>query len=63
MLHLLLFIIVLEALPQDMRTRCPGELLYSDDLAFFNESIEGLKEKQDASENGIRSTGLRVNEA
>lgn len=46
-----------------MRTRCPGELLYSDDLAFFNESIEGLKEKQDAWENGIRSTGLRVNEA
>ena len=41
----LLFIIVLEALTREMRTGCPEELLYADDLLLMGETVESLKAK------------------
>ena len=38
----LLFVIVMEALSQDCRRRCPWELLYADALVIMGESLDGL---------------------
>ena len=57
----LLFIIVLEALSREMRSGCPEELLYADDLALVSETIEGLKGKLESWKQVLESGGLRVN--
>ena len=57
----LLFIIVLEALSRDIRTGCPEELLYADDLALVSDSVEGLTEKLENWKHALESKGLRVN--
>ena len=44
----LLFIIVLEALSREMRSRCSGELLYADNLTLISESLDDLKEVREA---------------
>ena len=41
----LLFVVVMEALTQDVRKGLPWELLYADDLVLMAESIEELKGK------------------
>ena len=41
----LLFIIVLEALSREIRSGCPEELLYADDLALVSETLADLIEK------------------
>ena len=43
----LLFIIVLEALPQEFQTGCPWELLYADNLVIFADTIDELLYKLD----------------
>ena len=48
MFNLLFFIIVLEALSREIRSGCPEELLYADDLAFVSETLEGLKGRLEA---------------
>ena len=44
--HLLL-IIVPEALSREIRSGCPEELIYADDLVLVSETFEGLKGKQE----------------
>ena len=39
----LLFITMLESLSRQIRSWCPEELLYVDDLALVNDIIKGLK--------------------
>ena len=43
----LLFIIVLEASPQEFQTGCPWELLYADNLVIFADTIDELLYKLD----------------
>ena len=57
----LLFIIVLEALSREMRSGCPEELLYADDLALVSETVELLKDKLEAWKHSLELGGLRVN--
>ena len=57
----LLFIIVLEALSREMRSGCPKELLYADDLAIVSETIETLNVKLVAWKHCLEAGGLRVN--
>ena len=57
----LLFIIVLEALSREMRSGCPKELLYADDLAIVSETIETLNVKLEAWKHCLEAGGLRVN--
>ena len=57
----LLFIIVLEALSQELRTGSPWELLYADDLVIITETIEELSQKLDAWKVNLEKKGLRVN--
>ena len=44
----LLFIIILEALFRKgkLRSRCPEELLYTNDLALVSETIEAMRVRQ-----------------
>ena len=54
---LLLFIMVFEALLCQFRSRCPQELLYSDDLiAVMEQLIEKFKKWK-----GVENKGLRIN--
>ena len=39
-LHPLLFILVLEAQSREIRSGCPEELFYADDLALVHETLE-----------------------
>ena len=55
MFNLLFFIIVLEALSREIRSGCPEELLYADDLAFVSETLEGLKGRLE-----VRKTGCII---
>ena len=57
----LLFTIVMEALSRDVRTGCPWELLYADDLVLAAESIGELKTKFVAWKSSLEAKGLRVN--
>lgn len=41
----MLFIMVVEKLSIEMRSRYPKEQLHVDDLALISESLEGLKKK------------------
>ena len=40
MVRPVLYVIVLEALCREVRSGCPEELLYADDLALVSESLE-----------------------
>ena len=55
-----LFIIVLEALPRKIRSRCPEELRYPDNLALVSETLEGIKGKLGAWKVGFKSKGLKI---
>ena len=57
----LLFIIVLEALSREIRSGCPEELLYADDLALVSETLAELIEKLESWKSAMESKGLRVN--
>ena len=57
----LLFIIVLEALSQEFRTGCPWEMLYADDLAIVDTSLDSLIERLTKWKSGMEGKGLRVN--
>ena len=57
----LLFIIVLEALTREMRSGCPEELLYADDLVLMGETVDLLKAKLESWKHSLESGGLRVN--
>ena len=54
----LLFIIVLEALSREIRSGCPEELLYADDLALVSETLAGLIEKLESWKSAMESKGL-----
>ena len=56
---LLLFIIVLETLSREIRSRCPEELLYVDELAFVNVTLKCLKGRV-AWRKALESKRLRV---
>ena len=56
----LLSIIVLEALCREIRSRCPGELLYAD-LALVSGTLEGQKGSLEIWKGALESKGLRVN--
>ena len=57
----LLFIIVLEALSRELRTGCPWELLYANDLMISAESMEELLVKLKTWKTEMEKKGLRVN--
>ena len=58
----LLFILVLEALPQEFRTGCPWELLYADDLVIIAESVQEHCCKLTLwNEVNLQNSRLRVN--
>jgi hypothetical protein len=56
----LLFVIVLEALPNKFRIGLPWELFYADDLALLAESEEILEIIKQLKE-GMEQKGLRIN--
>ena len=57
----LLFIIIMEALSREIRTGCPWELLYADDLVIVAESLEELKLKLKTWKDSLEQKGLKVN--
>jgi retron-type reverse transcriptase len=57
----LLFIIVLEALSREFRTRCPWELLYPDDLVIIADNVQELTTRLKAWKDHMETKGLRVN--
>ncbi|XP_048743129.2 uncharacterized protein LOC125656570 [Ostrea edulis] len=57
----LLFIIVVEALSIELHTSCPWELLYADDLAIVDTSLEVLVDRIPTRKKGMEAKGLRVN--
>ncbi|XP_048579357.1 uncharacterized protein LOC125560947 [Nematostella vectensis] len=56
-----LFIVVLEALSADLRSGCPWELLYADNLVISSDSLDTLLAKLRIWKQGLESKGLRVN--
>ena len=56
-----LFIIVLEALPQEFQTGCPWELLYADDLVIIADTMDELLYRPDLWKKHLEAKGLRVN--
>ena len=50
----LIFIIVLEALFRELRSRCLRELIYADDLALETETLESLKRRVKACKGALR---------
>ena len=60
-LSALLFIIVLDAPSRNIRSECPEELLYDDDLALVSEPLESLKGRLEAWKGALESKGLRAN--
>ena len=57
----LLFIIVLETLSKEFRTRCPWELLYTDDLVIVDETMEKVVYRQKVWKDNVEAKGLRGN--
>ena len=51
----MLFIIILKALSREIRPGSPEELLYGDDLAIIDETIEGLRKTRSLE----RSIGVK----
>ena len=60
-LSLLLFIIVLEALSHEFRSRVPWEDLYAHDLVIIAESLEECVRRLLTWEEAMEDKGLRVN--
>ena len=60
-LSLLLFVIMMEALPRECRIGCPWELLYEDDLAIMSDNLEDLKIQLQAWRTSLEIWGLRIN--
>ena len=50
-----------EALSREIRSGCPEELIYADDLVLVSETFEGLKGKQEIGKGAWESKKLRVN--
>ena len=57
----LLFVIVLEALSMELRTGCPWEILYADDLMVSTQSMDELLAKLRTWRSEMEKKGLRVN--
>ena len=57
----LLFVIVLEALSMELRTGCPWEILYADDLMVSAQSMDELLVKLRTWRSEMEKKGLRVN--
>ena len=60
-LSLLFFIMVMDALKEDMRDGLLMELLYAEDLVFCGESFNEVMVKYERWKNAVKGTGLRVN--
>ena len=60
-LNPLLFVVVMEALTQDVRESLPRELLYADDLVLMTESIEELKGKVLRWKECMEAKALKMN--
>ena len=60
-LNPLLFVIVLEALSMELRTGCPWEILYADDLMVSVQSMDKLLMKLRTWRSEMEKKGLRVN--
>ena len=56
-----LFIKVLEVQSREIKSGCPEELLYADDLALVSGLLEGLKGRLEAWKGALEPKGLRVN--
>ena len=61
MLSPLLFIIVSESLSREIRSVCPEELLYADDLVLVSERVDSLKGILKVWRRGLESRRLRLN--
>ena len=57
----LLFIIVMDTLPEEFSEGLPSEVFYADDLVLMAASQEELMEKIKQWKNGLEEKGLRVN--
>ena len=57
----LLFLIVLEALSMELRTGCPWEILYADDLMVSAQSMDELLVKLRTWRSEMEKKGLKVN--
>ena len=57
----LLFIIVLDTPSGKIRSECPEELLYDDDLALVSETLESLKGRLEAWKGALESKRLKAN--
>ena len=55
-----LFCTLLEALSREIKSGCPEELLYADDLGLVTETLEGLKGRLERLKGALESKGLRV---
>ena len=62
MLSPLLFIIVMEAVTQNVREGLPWEMLYTDDLVLVGKCEEELKEKLRKWNECLKDKGLKINE-
>ena len=60
-LNPILFIMVLEAIPQEFREGSPWELLYNDDLVLIADSVEEVMGKCTVWKEGMEARGLKVN--
>ena len=52
---------VLDAPSRNIRSECPEELLYDDDLALVSEPLESLKGRLEAWKGALESKGLGAN--
>ena len=59
MLNHLLVITVIETLTREMKSRCPNELLYVDDLTLVGGSLEVLNVELEAWKGILESKALR----
>ena len=57
----LVFVIVMEMIPRELRAGLPLELLYADDLILMAESEESLCDKIVKRKSGLEAKGLKMN--